>query len=96
MFNLTGKDKRTKLEKEIEDLLAEMRLFKRSSPEYSTMAENVKILYEAKSCEKQRHVSPDTIAQGMFSIGGILLILNFEKIGSLTSKAVGFVIKGRV
>jgi hypothetical protein len=63
---------------------------------YSTMTENVERLYKAKSYEKTRGVSPDTIITVVGSLLGIILILGYEKAGVITSKALGFVLKGRV
>ena len=41
-------------------------------------------------------VSPDTILIIVGNLAGILLILKYEKLDIITSKALGFVIKGRV
>lgn len=41
-------------------------------------------------------ISPDTLAVVLCNLVGILLILNHEKIDIVTSKALGFVMKGRV
>lgn len=41
-------------------------------------------------------VSPDTIVVGLINLVGIGLILGHEKLNVITSKALGFVIRGRV
>ena len=41
-------------------------------------------------------ISPDTLLVVGGNLLGILLILNFEKADIVTSKALGFVLKGRV
>lgn len=41
-------------------------------------------------------VSPDVIVSGIFSLGGILAILNFEKMDIVRSKAMSFVFRGRL
>jgi len=41
-------------------------------------------------------VSPDTILIVTGNLLGILLILKYEKLDIITSKAIGFVLKGRV
>lgn len=41
-------------------------------------------------------VTPDTLIVAATNIAGILLILNFEKIDILRSKAMSFVLRGRV
>lgn len=41
-------------------------------------------------------LTPDTLLVAATNILGIVLILNFEKIDIVRSKAIGFVLKGRV
>jgi len=41
-------------------------------------------------------ISPDTLLVVAGNLLGILLILNFEKVGILNTKALNFVLKGRV
>lgn len=41
-------------------------------------------------------ISPDTFLTVMANIGGILLILNFEKIDIVRSKAFGLLMKGKI
>jgi len=96
MFKITKKDKRTKLEKEIDSLLEIMKTYPPDWETYTIMSENLERLYRAKSHERNRHVSPDTIAVVMGNLLGIGLILGFEKANVITSKALGFIIKGRV
>lgn len=40
--------------------------------------------------------TPDTLLVAATNLAGIALILNFEKIDIVRSKAIGFVLKGRV
>lgn len=96
MINLTKRDKRTNLEKEIDRILAEAEFIKPNTQEYTEIAENLERLYKAKSYEKSRTVSPDTIAVIAGNLLGIALILGYEQSHVITSKALGFVLKGRV
>jgi hypothetical protein len=97
MFNkITMKDKRTNLEKEIDSVLRIMSQYSPDSKEYTFMAENLERLYKAKSNDRNRHISPDTIAVIAGNLLGIGLILGFEKANVITSKALGFVLRGRV
>ena len=41
-------------------------------------------------------ISPDAIFNGLISIGGMLLVLNYEKVDIIRSKAFGLIPKGRV
>ncbi len=92
----TKKDKRTDLEKEIHSVLCNMSTYSPDSEEYTKQAENLERLYKAKSYEKDRRASPDTIAIVAGNLLGIALILGYEKANVLTSKALGFVVRGRV
>ena len=56
------------------------------SDEYRKIAENVKILQEAKAQDKP-FISGDAIFGGIMTIGGIALVLYYEKLGVITSKA---------
>jgi hypothetical protein len=88
--------KKSKLTSAIDSILDDMKAYGAGSSEYGTMADNLEKLCKAKSYEKQRGVSPDTIAIGVVNLIGIILILKHEKIDIVTSKALGFVLKGRV
>lgn len=94
----TKKDKRTSLEKEIEEVLEVMNYHQPESKEYTTISKNLELLYKAKSLEPKREwpVKLDTIITVAGSLLGILLILDYEKEDSVTSKALGFIVKGRV
>ena len=56
-------------------------------------------LLKAKNDDKSRGVNKELINKLLVVFGnnlGIVLILNYEKMGVVASKALGFVIKGRV
>lgn len=89
-------DKQSPLDKEILNLLKQMETKSRDSEEYSVMSENLERLYKAKSYEQVRRVSPDTLAVVAGNLLGIALILGYEQVGVISTKALGFVIKGRV
>lgn len=92
----TKRDKRTDLEKEIHSVLCNMSTYLPDSEEYTKQAENLERLYKAKSYEKDRRVSLDTIAVIAGNLLGIALILGYEKTEVIRTKALGFVIRGRV
>lgn len=92
----TKKDKRTNLEMEIDHLLEDMMKVAPNSESYTTMAANLEVLYKAKSHERVRRVTPDTVAIVAGNLLGIALVLYHEKANVITTKALGFVIKGRV
>ena len=41
-------------------------------------------------------ITPDTVIVALTSVFEIFMVLNFEKLDILRSKAIGFVLKGRV
>jgi hypothetical protein len=87
--------KGSKLEKVISSVLDDMSKYEAHSEEYGAMADNLEKLLKAESYKKLK-VSPDTIAIVIANLVGIILILKHEKIDIITSKALGFVLKGRV
>ena len=88
--------KKSKLENAIDSILDDMSKFDANSDEYSDMATNLEKLLKAKSYEEQKNISPDTIALVAANLIGIVLILKHEKVDIITSKALGFVLRGRV
>lgn len=89
-------NKKTKLEKVVESILDDMSKYEANSDEYNDMANNLEKLLKAKSYEKQKGISPDTMAIVIGNLIGIVLILKHEKVDIITSKALGFVLRGRV
>lgn len=91
----TKKDRRTKLEKEIESVLCNLRTMDPSSEAYTTATQNLERLHKMKSEDKFK-VSPDTVMVVAGSLIGTILVLYFERTGVVTSKALGWLMKGRV
>ena len=89
-------DRRTELEKEISDLLKQMKNCDPSTDEYKMMANALETLCKADSYKKSRSVSWDTILIVSGNLIGIFAILHHEDVNVITSKALGFVLKGRV
>jgi hypothetical protein len=93
---ITKKDKRTILEKEMEDVVKIMSTHQPDSKEYSVMAENLERLNKVYAQQCERKTKPDTkwlIAGNLLIVG---LVLGFERAGIITTKALGYIIKGRV
>ena len=91
------RDKRSRLEKEIDSVLECMEYYSKDADEYCIMNENLGRLYEAKGKEKlPPGITPDTIVIVLGNLFGILLILKYEELSYISSKALGFIIKGRV
>jgi len=96
MRMITKRDKRTTLEKEIDEVIKTLSELPKDSEEYTNIVANLEVLYKAKSNEKISCVSPDTVAVVVGNLMGILIILGYEKANVITTKALGFVMKGRV
>lgn len=65
------------------------------SPEYKAILDDIKTLHTLN--QKKRWVpSPDAVLSACASVSGILLILNYEQLHPVVSKAVGFVSKIRI
>lgn len=69
-------------------------------PQYQTVAENLKRLYELKKMNEDQkkddpkpifNISPDII-HGVFSLAGVLLVLHYEELNVIVSKAFPFVL----
>lgn len=79
----------------IEGALKELEDLSITDEDFGVAAENLKRLYEAdrirKQAEADRLPSPDAILAAGANILGIVLILKYEELGVITSKALGFV-----
>ena len=97
MFEMIKKKfERPTVDSEIESVLCAMSTYQPDSDEYTQMAKNIEVLRKANSYTKSSSVPWKEIATGVFTIVGIGMILGYEKTDSITSKALGFVLKGRV
>jgi len=92
-FNLR---KKSKLEMAIDSILNDMSKYESNSNEYGEMTSNLEKLLKAKSYEKAKGINPDTAIIVAANLIGIILILKHEKVDIITSKALGFILKGRV
>lgn len=95
-MRITKCDKRSKLEQEIDSVLDNLSKLEKGSKEYAAIVDNLEKLYKAKGPDTKRCISPDTIAIVAGNLLGILIILGYEKTDVITSKAMGFILKGRV
>lgn len=93
---LTKKDRRSNIEKEIDSVLDRMKVTDPSTKEYSAMNDNVERLYKAKAHARSAHVTPDAVLLVAGNLMGLWMIMNFEKTEILRTKALSFVLKGRI
>lgn len=89
------KKKSSGLEDAINEIYSEMKGFTADSEEYSRMADQLLKLHSMHTLDKSRRISPDAIVTIVANIAGIALILHYERVHVLTSKALNFVIRAR-
>lgn len=88
------KSNKEQIEELIDSLTMSISLEDPISEHYKIMTENLKSLEEAKS--KEDKVSKDATIGVMSNVGLALLILNYEKIGVITSKAFQLITKVKI
>lgn len=78
----------------IDAVLTDMKYKDAESDEYAAMTDQlVKLMKVRKETQPSWRPSADTVAVVAANLLGILLILNFERAGIVTSKALSFVKK---
>lgn len=80
----------------IEKHIAQMRLTMPNTKEYAEMAETLETLIRAKSLETPRSVSPDTALTVGANLLGMGMIMNFERLNVITTKAFGLLLKAKI
>lgn len=95
-MNIFTKKKSNKemIEELIDSLTMSIGLEDPTSKDYKLMTENLKTLEEAKS--KEDVVSKNAMIGVLSNMGLALLILNYEKIGVITSKAFQLITKVKI
>lgn len=92
----TKKDKEpTALQKTIDVLHDRMLAADPSSKEYAQMADQLVKLYPLIPETEPKRVSPDTWALIGANLAGILIIISYERVNVITTKAIGFLTKLR-
>lgn len=75
------------LEKEIERLFAKLADLPEDSEEYDRVSNQVKKLYPLKETDSKKKVSADVLVGAATNLIGIGLVLNYEQLRIITSKA---------
>lgn len=88
--------KKTRLDEEISRLETLLGGYEPYSDGYADIIDNLDRLYKLKNGNKFKGVSADTLVVVGANLLGIAIILWHEKAEVITSKAFGFVLKGRV
>ena len=98
MFKKNTAVEPTSLETAIEDATKELKGYEANSAQYESIVKQIKELHAMlpPTRELRKPVSPDALIAAGANLAGILLILNFERLGIVTSKALGFVVKSKL
>lgn len=92
---ITGaKEDRKTIDGEVNHLLKQMEGMDVTSDDYAEAAKTLKTLCEARGIKTNRSISMDTIIAASANLLGIALILEYEQIHVITSKAISLVFRG--
>lgn len=96
MFNLWKREENpTVLDVAIETALEKLNDLNPGTKEYTVHLDQIAKLMLFKEKTTPKRVSPDTVAIVAGNLAGILMIVSYERVHIVTSKALGFVIKSR-
>jgi hypothetical protein len=92
MFLQSPKEK-TGLEKIIDQTLSQLESATPGDEIAVGLLTNLELLYKLQDLNKPQRVSKDTLALVAGNLAGIMLIVSYERVNVLTSKALSFLIK---
>lgn len=81
------------LDAEIERLIEKLSNMSPVDPDYIKLSDNIKVLCEAREKRDPSIISAELLLGIGANLIGLLVILNFEKTGIITSKAMSFLWK---
>lgn len=90
----TTKEDRMTFDKEVTRVLEQMNKMSVDSDEYAEAAKSLKTLCEARGVKTTRSISADTLIAAGANLLGIVLILNYEQVHVITTKAISLVLRG--
>jgi hypothetical protein len=89
--------KHKSIDDEIDNVLKFMKEYKADSDEYSKAVHNLKELCEARSKKDPQLINILIIVvPAITALIQVIVILNHEELHVITTKAIGFVVKGRL
>lgn len=86
----------TLLEESIASAYNQLESHDAGTEKYADILDKIERLEALRPKKKGLSVSGDALIAAGANIAGIMLILNYEKLGIVTSKAVGFIIKSKL
>jgi hypothetical protein len=81
------------LDAEIARALVKLKDLDSDAKEYGELLERIAKLHKLKTEEQSEKISPNNALLVAANVFGILSIIHHERIGVITSKAMGFIIK---
>lgn len=90
------KPKKRSLNDEVDRLVLIMGNVSPDTDEYEKMVKNLEVLCKARTNKSPNMPSMDTIVTAVSSILSVILILNYEHMHVVTSKALSFILKVKV
>ena len=75
------------IDKEVKRLLSEMEHMNVESPEYAEAVKNLSVLAESKNLKTPNTVSAELIVTVVATLVNTLIVLNYEQLNVITSKA---------
>lgn len=92
MFNFNNTPQDVALDEAISDLIEELKNMEGADPDYSDTAENlIKLMKLKKEITPSWRPSPDALVGLAGTLITTILVLHFEKLGVITSKAFSFI-----
>lgn len=88
--------KKSKLDEEIEAVCEALKDTRCDDEKYDVYLSKLDTLYSLKAKKAESGIKVDTVAMIAANLLGIALILGYEQAHVITTKAIGFVAKGRV
>lgn len=83
------------LDEAIDDIFREMSVMNADSKEYARMVKQLEKLYKLREGKKTENMSKDTMAIVIGNLLGIGMIVGYERMNVVTSKALNLLIKLR-
>lgn len=87
--------RKTLVDKELDRLFSDLRDKEIDSEEYAAILDRIVKLHKLQAEEKPPRVSPDTLVLAGTNILGIIIILSYERLNIITTKAMSFVQRPR-
>ncbi len=92
MFNFNNQPQDAALDEAISDLLEELKSMEGSNPDYADTADQlIKLMKLKKEITPSWRPSPDALVGLAGTLLTTILVLNYEKLGVITSKAFSFI-----